>query len=145
LGAAEFFSVIDRTPGWLWLLLGGVLVGIGGSLWASLVLPEDSLRRVFWSLGQLLFGVALVVGAHVWVMAQVTSTEVRARGRGSWSLLGLWRAAASQMPATRWPVNLLSWGLTLIFCALFVVGGFGWWVMNEKIVQNQPKAGQQAK
>ncbi|MBI1918566.1 MAG: hypothetical protein HYS12_28060 [Planctomycetes bacterium] len=145
LGAIEFFSVVGRTPRWLVLLLGGVFAVIVGSLGASSALPDESLHRVFWSLGQLLFGVAVVVGAHVWAIAQVSSTEVRARGRGSWSLLGLWRAAASQMPATRWPVNLLSWGLTLIFCALFIVGGFGWWVTNAKIVQERPKATQQAK
>ena len=101
--------------------------------------------RVLWSLGQLLFGVAVVVAAHAWAVVQVPSNEVRARGRGSWSLMGLWRAAASQMPATRWPVNLLSWGLSVIFCALFVVGGFGWWVMNAKIAPERPKATQQAK
>src|SRR5439155_26684802 len=118
---------------------GGVLAVLGGSLRVSSALPDESMDRVFWSLGQLLFGVAVVVAAHVWAIVQVPSNEVRARGRGSWSLVALWRAAVSGMPATRWPVNLLSWGLTLIFCALFVVGGSGWWVMNAKIAPELPQ------
>src|SRR5436309_8080968 len=42
LGAVEFFSVVGRTPGWLWLLLGGVLAVLGGSLAASAALPDES-------------------------------------------------------------------------------------------------------
>ena len=57
--------------------------------------PGESMTRVYWSLGQLLVGVAVVVGAHVWALTQVSSAEVRARGQGSWSLMGLWRTAAA--------------------------------------------------
>ncbi len=143
LGAVEFFSVVGRTPGWLWLLFAGVLGVIGASLAVSFILPDDSLDRVRWSLGQLLFGVAIMVMAHIWAIRQVPAVEVRGRSRGKYSLVELWRVAASRMPATRWPVNLMSWGVSLIVCALLVVGGFGWWVMNAKIGQDRPKTVQQ--
>jgi len=145
LGAIEFFSVIGKTPGWLWLLLAGVVGVLIASLAVSFILPDDSLERVRWSVGQLLFGVALVVAAHVWAIWQVPALEVRGRSHGKYSLVALWRAAASRMPETLWPVNLLSWGASLIVCAFLVVGGFGWWVMNEQVVPDHGKAVQQDK
>jgi hypothetical protein len=145
LGAVEFFSVVGRTPGWLWLLLLGVFSVIGVSLTVGFILPHESIDRVRWSLGQLLFGVVVVVAAHLWAMRQVPAVEVRGRSRGTYSLVELWRSAASRMPATRWPINLLSWGVSLIVCALLVIGGFSWWVLNAKIAADRPKTVQQAR
>jgi hypothetical protein len=113
---------------------------VAWSITANFTLPGESFVRVAWSTGQLLAGVLLLAAAHAWAIKTVPSIEVRARARGSYTLGGLWRATLSRLPRTRWPVNLLTWGVSLVLCAALIIGGFGWWVTNAKFAPERPKA-----
>lgn len=139
LGAAEFFRVVGVTPGWLWVLLLGIFAVVAVSLAADFLVIEDAHDRAVWGLWQLLLGLAVAVAAHVLAMRQVTVHEVRSRSHGSYSLTGLWQAALDRLPATRWPVNLLSWGAGLILCSVLIVGGLGWWLENVRFAPEKPK------
>ncbi len=140
LGAAEFLLAVDALPGWLRVLVVGVLFILVVSLAANIFLPHASYLRVGWSAAQLFAGLVALVVAHVGALRTVPTVEVRARSRSADSIVGLWRAAVAMMPATRWPVTLLAWGLTLVLCSVFVVGGFGWWLSTVKFIEDRPRA-----
>jgi hypothetical protein len=140
IGAAEFFKVVWNMPEWLGRLLVGVFAAVGVSLLAHLLLIETAHERALWGLWQLLAGLALVAGAHVLALRQVPLCEIRACSRNNGSLTGLWRATLDRLPDTRWPVNLLSWGGSLILCSVLIVGGLGWWVENVRFTDEKPRA-----
>ena len=130
LGAAEFFKVVASTPDWLGRLLVGVFAAVAVSLVAHLLLIETAHDRAVWGLWQFAAGLVLVVGAHVLALRQIPLGEIRACSRSNGTLTGLWRATFDRLPATRWPVNLLSWGVSLVVCSVLIVGGLGWWIEN---------------
>ena len=132
LGVTEFFKVVGNTPEWLGRSLVGVFAAVTVSLVAHLLLIETAHDRALWGLWQLLVGLALVAGAHVLAFRQVTLNEIRACSRGNGALTGLWRATLDRLPETRWPVNLLSWGASLILCSVVIIGGLGWWIENVR-------------
>jgi hypothetical protein len=142
LGAVDFFKVVGTTPDWLWRLLFGVVAAVAISLVADFLLIETAHDRAVWGLWQLLAGLGLVLVAHVLALRQVTVVEARSCSGGSWSLTGLWRATLGRLPETRWPVNLVSWGGSLILCSVLIVGGLGWWIENVRFTDEKPTTSQ---
>ena len=132
LGAVELFKALGNMPEWLGRLLVGVFAAVVVSLLGHLLLIETADERALWALWQLLAGLVLVVGAHVLAFRQVPLGEIRACSRSNGSLTGLWRATLDRLPETRWPVNLLSWGASLIVCSVVIIDGLGWWIENVR-------------
>lgn len=128
-GLVDFCRLLARLPIWSWVLVTGIVGAMLVSVASDWMLPEDSLKRTYWSTLQLTVGVVAVLAAQLWAVMLVTPSNERL---GLTQLLGLsvslWGRTVRLLPVTRWPVWLASWGATLAIGAVFFVGGLTAWL-----------------
>jgi hypothetical protein len=120
-----------EIPGWVWTACGGIAFLLAGSLYARFFVPVDGPQTIV-SLAAL--GAGFLLYATAYLQAYL------AAGSGSDKLslmdfflgpVAVWKAAATKLPETRWVLCRGTWGVTMMFCGLVVVGGLGWEELEE--------------
>jgi serine/threonine protein kinase len=109
-------------PGWVWVLMLGMVVVLGLSIAAPYLLPSGTANRAWWSLGELSVGLVLTLVGAIW--AFIKSLPHRAE-YSIFQLIDPTRLIEytfRALPETRRPVWLGTWGLTAILCSAFIVG-----------------------
>jgi hypothetical protein len=129
--AVAFWQMMLVLPKWAWVTLAGVALILVGSLVGDALLSAASFARAVWSSAQLIVGLVLVLGAQIYGVFRLSSSESGVEGREFFLFSPrLWRRIFKELPATRWLVYLESWGLSLMVCAIVIVGNLLYWVQN---------------
>jgi hypothetical protein len=125
---AAVWNLAGAPPQWMWLLAAGVLVIAGGALAVDALLPSDSFPRALTSTMGLIGGILCLLGAQIYGVMKY-SAEDSALGTRQFFLPSprLWKYILKDLPATRWLVNVGTWGLTAAICALVIVGDLFYW------------------
>ncbi|HZT82360.1 MAG TPA: hypothetical protein VFA26_19180, partial [Gemmataceae bacterium] len=127
LGAVEFWELLLRTPPWARVLALGVVAVAAASVAANLLLPDDSLPRALCSSLQLAAAMLLLFLAQLWAMFLVAAGDEKLGPKDLFLSFRLWAVTIKRLPETRKPVWLGAWCLTAALCAVFVIGGLGYW------------------
>jgi hypothetical protein len=127
IGFMEFLELLGRVPAWAWILLAGAAVLTGVAIAGNMLLPRESLGRALWGTIQLGVGILLFFGAEVWALVHLAPKEENLGFKDLFLFGRLWGATARSLPDTKRQVWMGSWSTIAMICALFVVGGFGYW------------------
>lgn len=127
LGVVEFYQLVANLPGWFWVVVVMAGLVLVASLAADFFLPDNSLARAIWCSVQFFLGLVLIFAAQVWAMMLVVADDDKLGPKDLFVSFRLWRVTLAQLPATRKPVWLGTWGLSAMLCAVFVVGGYSYW------------------
>jgi hypothetical protein len=131
------------APRWGYLVLGGILLIVGGSVAADHLLPPDSRDRAVWGTVQFLFGLAGWFGAEMWAMSFLTRERDRGDPLGLKDLVlpdRLWGQTFRRLPETSNQICAGFWSLCLLLTGAFVVGGLTYWLPSK----NEPGRGGKA-
>jgi hypothetical protein len=112
-------------------MLGGVAVVGLMSVNAGLLLPRASRQRAVWTTTQVVVGLVGLLLAQVAVCSWLGEQR---NGPTLWDLLmpdRVWRVAIRRLPETRWAVCGAAWCVTLVVCALALVGGLTYWLPKK--------------
>lgn len=124
-------------PSWLWVLTTGVGAVILYSFATGHTLPESGRQRAVWGSAQLVGGLLVFFLAQFWALVRLAPLDPTL---GTIDLCGvsvrLWQRALSEQPKNCWPVWLAAWGLVAAFCAVFLIGGFGYWFSGAAVDAN---------
>jgi serine/threonine protein kinase len=122
----------DRVPKWCWYLLAGMLVIVVISVLGDLTLAKRSAARAWWGTSQLGLGVLVVIIADIFAFLFVLPTGTQVSFVEMVFPFKMWMSAFEMLPKTRHPVCLLSWGLTIMLCAVLLVGGQLYWFSKHR-------------
>jgi serine/threonine protein kinase len=119
-------------PKWCWYLFAGifviVLISIAGDLW----LPKRSLARAWWGTTQLGLGFLVVIVADILAFLYVLPTGTSISFVEALFPFKMWVSAFELLPKTRYAVCILSWGLSIMLCAVLLVGGQLYWFSKHR-------------
>jgi hypothetical protein len=133
LGIVEFFELLQRVPGWIWVLLGGDVVVLTAAYLVNDGLPTgNSLGRALITTITLGVSVLVIFVAQVWAMIQIVAEEEGLGARHLFYSFKLWKRTLARLPETRKPVWLGTWALTAMLAALFLIGGLDYWLQYAK-------------
>jgi hypothetical protein len=127
-GAGDVFRLIVNLPSWVWLLLMGI--GIIGGLSFSIgrQFAPDSFQRAAWCTSQIGAGLLLMLAAQFWALTYLAPEDEKLGVKDVLLPTRLWPLMFRHMPAMRWPVSVVSWGLALSLCAVIFIGGLSHWM-----------------
>src|SRR5262249_31909598 len=98
-------------PNWVWILLVGIILITGAAVMAERRIPLNTENRAVIGLAEIAVGLLMLLGAQVWAVTLLS-------GEGGFDIKDLfifsgrlWLHTAQRLPATRWPVYILVWGL----------------------------------
>ena len=115
---------LELLPRWSWVIIGSVLVVVAESIIARLATPADSGLRTAWSLSQLMAGVLVAAGCHVFNFLVLTADDA---DFGVMDLflkpLKLWIHAAHNLPTRLWVTNSAACGVAAAVMSVVVIGG----------------------
>lgn len=145
-GLVEASVAIGGLPIWVWNTLLGILFIVGLSVFASRRLPPDSFQRALWTTQQIAFGFFVMIAGQVWALFQIASEDPMVTFKDAIFPFRLYGLIFKRMPKLSVSVYLGAWGMTLIACALIVIGGLGHWLTYLPGAKNNPnnKKGPQA-
>jgi hypothetical protein len=130
--SAEEWSKMARwVPRWAWVMVGGLVAVVLGSLDAGLLLPPDCWQRAAWTTAQVVTGLVGLVLAQVSVCSLL---GLQRYAPGLWDLVvpeRVWRLAVRRLPETHGQVCCAAWCAALVVCGLFLVGGLTYWLPKK--------------
>ncbi len=111
------------VPGWGWALLAGVLVLLGISVAARLVVPAGTARAI-WTYAQFAAGMAAFIGAHIacYMFAIMQDSTLNVLDIVL-KPFAIWMITLRELPRSFKRVALGCWAQTAMLFAAFVVGG----------------------
>jgi serine/threonine protein kinase len=121
-GLGDFCRLVWTAPAWAWVLLAGIVAALALSIVPYKLFDESSRMRLYWAEVQFIVGLLAFFVGHMWVVMLLVKDHSHV---GLFSPQ-LWRLAAERLPATRWQVNLGSWGMTGALGGLILGTGY-WW------------------
>ena len=133
---------LELLPRWAWVIIGSVLAVVAESIVARLVTPAGSGLRTAWSLSQLLAGVLIAAGCHIFNFLVCAADDA---DFGVMDLflkpLKLWIRAAQNLPTRLWVTNSAACGLTAALMSVVVIGGLPYerlwdWGFQEPVKQD---------
>jgi hypothetical protein len=122
-----WMSLVGRLPGWLWIMLAGIVVVVVFSLPPGLSLAEDGLSRCLWCTVQLGVGILMLLGGQIWALMVLADADDRLSFKDAFISGRLWRLTLRKLPETQRQLWLGTWGLATILSALFIIGGLSHW------------------
>lgn len=125
LGLSEFLDLVAGLPLWVWVLLVGEALAVLVSVAAQLGLHEQVQHyTVWWYSVQAGAGLVALLVAQLWALMLVAPEDDRLGPKDLFLPVRLWWVAVRRLPATRWPVWIGTWGLTLLLgaAAVFLAG-----------------------
>jgi hypothetical protein len=131
VSAPPVLEALKLVPPWAWLLGVGCLTILLACTWLTLVLPQNSLERAVVSTALIGFGLVGLIAAEVWAFPMIA---LEAHHLGVMDFIvsfRFWTFVMKRLPRTRYPVCLLSWGLTAMLGAILVVGGLWYWLPGK--------------
>jgi hypothetical protein len=141
LGWRETLDLVRDLPPWFWVMVAGMIVILGVSLSTRWFLGPQSRTRALWCTVQLILGVLLFYTGQVWAWFKLAPKDARLGVFDCFLSARLWGQVFKRMPAMRWQVWIGSWGLTLVLCALLVVGGLTNWLKGLPKASKQEQTG----
>jgi hypothetical protein len=135
LGLDECLDLVAGLPTWVWVLLIGELVAVGVSLAGQMVLREEIREYTVWYSVQAGMGLVAILAAQLWALMLVAPEDGRLGPLALFLPARLWWVAFRKLPATRWPVWVGTWGLTLLIGAAVVFAGRVSW---SQLFKTQP-------
>jgi hypothetical protein len=122
-GLVECGQMLAMLPGWVWVMVSGAGVVVGLSFGVNQFMLQYGLSREVW--GTVLVGVGglTLFLAHVAALVVIAPHDDRLSGKDLFFPARLWTLTLKRLPATRWQLCIWVWGLTLVLCAKFIVGG----------------------
>lgn len=128
LGGQEFLELLFKSPGWLWILAGGILLNGVITVVAGSLLPSEGLFRALWTTGQIAVGLLLILGAQAWALVLFAPTDDKLGAKDLFLSGRLWGLILKRLPATQWQVGFAVWGLTLVISAAGWIGGLAYYL-----------------
>ena len=128
LGGREFLELIWKSPCWLWILAGGLVVVGAVTAAADAVLPPEGLVRALWTTGQIAVGLLFVLGAQAWALILFAPKDDKLGAKDLFLSGRLWGLILKRLPATQWQVGFAVWGLTLAVSGAAWVGGLSYYL-----------------
>jgi ssDNA-binding Zn-finger/Zn-ribbon topoisomerase 1 len=133
----EWKSALRVVPRWAWVLMGGLLAVVLGSLDAGLLLPPDCFARAAWTTAQVVTGLVGMVLAQVSVCSLLGAHK---EGVSLWDLVvpeRVWRLALKRLPQTQGQVCAAAWSLALVVCGLIFINGLTYFLPKKGEVKPQ--------
>jgi hypothetical protein len=133
---------LNLLPRWAWIVIATIAVVVVESIFATLITPEDSPQRTFWSLTQLMTGMIVFGICHLTIFLLAVADDA---DTGALDIilkpLSLWFRAFRNLPQRQWITDLAAAGLTGVLMSFVVIGGLPYeriWDWGfEKPVKNQ--------
>jgi hypothetical protein len=115
---------LDLMPRWSWIIVWSALAVVVESIVARLVTADGSSIRTTWSLSQVMLGVLIALGCHVFNFL-VAAAENADFGVLDMILkpVKLWAYAARNLPTRLWVANSGVCGVVGVLAAVLIVGG----------------------
>ncbi len=115
---------LDLMPRWSWIILWSALAVVVESVVVRLVTPDGSSLRTTWALSQIMLGVLIAFGCHVFNFL-VAAAENADFGVMDILLkpMKLWGYAARNLPTRLWVANSAVCGVVAAIMAVLVIGG----------------------
>lgn len=119
-------SAIRQIPQWAYVLVGGLVAMLIGSLMVRFTTHPLSPLRFYWAIGQIALGLTAFLAAHM-VCFMFASTEDATIGLMDPILkpLAIWKPNFRALPQSLRRVAIGVWGLGAVFTAL-LIGGIPW-------------------
>jgi hypothetical protein len=125
-------QALQEVPPWVWVLAIGCVIILAFCTMASVTLPANGLARALVSTFLLAIGVFGLIAAEIWVIPLIAFDAPLLSVLDFIAPFRVWGVAIAKLPRTRRPVYVLSWCLTGILGALFIVGGLWYWLPGKK-------------
>jgi hypothetical protein len=115
---------LDLIPRWGWVIIASALAVVVESVVARLVTPEGSSLRTAWSLSQLMLGILIALGCHIFNFL-VAAAENADFGVMDMILkpVKLWAYAVRSLPNRLWVANSAVCGVVAALMAVLIIGG----------------------
>jgi hypothetical protein len=123
----ELSRLLRKTPGWAGILMLGTVAVALFSLPPALALPDNSPSRCWWTTGQAVLGLLMILTAQAWAVMVLADKDDRLSTKDVFVSARLWALAVRYLPDTRRQLWLTVWGLTTVLSALFLIGGLDHW------------------
>ena len=137
---AEAGKLVTKTPIWLWVLVVGLVMLTGGSYFAGRRLPLNSYPRALWTTLQIALGLLTMFTAQFFALFKIAHHDETLTMKDVFFPGRLWSQAFKRMPGYGWHFCVACWGVVLITCALFFIGGLNHWLTylpnNKNNTQN---------
>jgi hypothetical protein len=115
---------LKMLPRWSWVIIASVLLVIIESVVARFVTPAGSELRTYWSLSQIMIGLLIVAGCHIFNFLVLAADDA---DFGVLDLLlkplKLWLRAFHNLPTRLWMVDAAACGLVAVIMSFLVIGG----------------------
>ncbi len=124
-------SPLQQIPQWAYVLVGGLLVMLVGSLMVRFTTHPLSPLRSYWAIGQIVFGLTAFIAAHM-LCFMFASTQDANIGLTDPLLrpIHTWKPSLYALPTSFRRVATGTWGLGAAVCALFI-GGIPWEALTD--------------
>lgn len=132
LGSREFLELLRKSPGWTWIMAGGIIVAAILSAVVNWQLPPEGFVRALWTTGQIGLGVVLVLVAQTWALVLLAPQDERLGNKDLFLSGRLWGLILKRLPETQWQLAIAVWGVTLSVGAVLWIGGLSYWLPTGK-------------
>jgi hypothetical protein len=131
LGIVECFQLMAQVLAWIGVDLAVVAGLVVLALAVDARLESDARARAVWSTAQIGGSLIILFFAQLWALILLAPRDDRL---GMWDAVipfRLWSTSLKGLPLTRGPVSLGTWSLTLLFTAMFLIGGLSYWLPKK--------------
>jgi hypothetical protein len=131
---------LKLLPRWAWVVVASVVAVTIESVVARVATPDGSAMRTAWSVGQLVLGLIVAVGCHVFNFLTLAAEDADV---GLLDLLlkplKLWQRAVQNLPTRLWVFNATVSSLAAVVFSIVVIGGIPYDRLWDWGIKERPK------
>jgi hypothetical protein len=120
------------------VLLAGMAMFAGFSLFPAKKLAPQSLERAAWATVQIAGGLLMILAAQFLALVRLAPEDEKLNFRDALLPFRLWGLVFRRLPALRLSVWLAGWGISLILSAVILIGGLSYWMKFLPQAKNRP-------
>lgn len=119
-------------PNWVWPLALGIALAIGVSVWANKKVLETPFQRALWASLQIAGGILILFVGQFITLMRLAPEDEKLGFKDVILPFRLYGLAFKRLPKFSLSVWCLGWGLAVILCGFFLIGGLDHWLTYVK-------------
>ncbi len=133
-------AAVGNLPTWFWMVfVGWFAILLGSYAVGKWFTVDQEFQRAVWTSCQIALGVFAIFSTHFYLLLNLAAEEPTLVFKDAMTGGRLWGMVGKRLPQYGGAVQIAAWGLALIVCASFFIGGLMHWFTYLPGRENNPK------